>query len=232
MIAVRAAEFSSELRRRCPTIHSPNPTLEFERLWTETVNRPWYPGQENVLGLYGLNQEIVQTAAGREGEKYKAMALANMARLKARWTEIPEETEWQALEQETPAEVPWLEALINRNETQIEKQLSSIPEIRTVFEEVVMEQFALKLPKRGKWKQVRDRMRSLSGLYPESFFHAARLYDSKLRVADREQTETALSDCVYYLKRLEQRFEIRDWQRALKLQREIIDTVSAKVRKL
>lgn len=232
MIAIRTADFSSEIRRLCPTVHSPTPSLEFERLWTEKVNRPWFPGPENVLGLYGLNQEVAQTASGREGEKYAAMALANMARLKARWTEIPEETEWQALEREAPAEVRCLESLINRNEMDIEKRAFLPLEARAVLEEVVLEQFALRHPKRGKWKQVRDKMRSLSGLYPESFFHAARLYDSKLRVADREQNETALSDCVYYLKRLEQRFEIRDWQRALKLQREIIDTVSAKVRKL
>ena len=231
MINVRAADFSSELRRLCPTVNSPTPSLEFDRLWNEKVNRPWLPGPENVLGLYGLNQEVAQTASGREGEKYAATALANMARLKARWTEIPDETEWQALEREAPAEVPWLEALINRNEKDIKKLASLPPEARTVREEVTLERFALKLPERGKWKQVRDKTRSLSGLYPQSFFHAAQLYDSKLRVADRRQTEAALSDCLYYLKRLEQRFEIRDWKRALKLQREIIKVVTAKVKK-
>ena len=232
MIAVRAADFSSELRRLCPTIHSPTPSLEFERLWIEKVNRPWCPGQENVLGLYGLNQEVAQTASGREGEKYASVALANMARLKARWTVIPDENEWKALEREAPEEVSWLEILINRNEEKMSRLPSASPEALVVFEQTAVEMFALRLPKRGQWKQVRDKMRPLSGLYPQSFFYAARLYDSKLRIADREQTETALSDCVYYLKRLEQRFEIRDWQRALKLQHEIIETVSAKVRKL
>ena len=228
MIAIRAADFSGELLKLCPTVDSPTPSLEFERLWNERVNLPWHPGPENVLGLYGLNQHVAQTASGREGEKYASRALANMARLKARWTELPDESEWRALEREAEVEVPWLEALINRSQQDLEK-LAPPTQVRSVFEEARLERFALGLPKRGRWKKVRDKTRSLSGLYPASFFHAARLlYDSKLRVTDRRESETKLPDCVYYLRRLEKRFEVRGWERALKLQREIIMRVTTK----
>lgn len=243
MIAVRSSDISRELRRYCPTVDSPLVSMDFERLWQELVNRPWLAGPENVLGLYGLNQIVAEGSSGREGERYVRLALANMARLKARWTEVPDEVEWQALEQEAPEEVPWLELLINRKTIAARGKELELPQpsssdgsrrrdLLSILPELDVERLGLTLPQRGAWKTVSKKFKNSTELYPLSFHLGAQLYDRKLRINSRKNIEGKLSDCLYFLNRLESRFGLRGWKRALEHQREIIAVVTAKSEKL
>lgn len=270
MIAIRSADLVEALRGACPTEESPKLIMEFQQLWSVHVDRPWYSGQENVLGLYALNQEVAQTASGREGERYSRTALANMARLKARWTEIPDDQEWKALEKDAPEEVPWLEIMINRRcapeaQRAIEawsppaepwlslkrslaglfptgkKKLQSLPvaaldelspgrEVLHTAYDMGIELLGTTLSERGAWKRVSTALQGVEGLYPHCYRVGASLYAGKLKKGERDAAELELSDLVYYLRRLEKRFAIRGWQRALGLQKKIIELVTGKSR--
>lgn len=268
MIAVRAVAKIAELRALCPTVDSPQVSLEFEEMWQTLVDRPWRAGQENVLGVRGLNREVADTASGREGEEYVREALANIARCKARWTEIPTEREWQALESVNPSEVGWLEFLISRRSEHAVTELladwkpstegarraktflieslkggersvfpnppSSVDSpdqelLATAFD-IAIEFHGLQMAKSGRWKGVRDGLSGVPGLFASAYRLGAELHNQKLGRKKRQAIETELSRVVYYLERLAQRFEIHGWRRAFGLQKEIIETVTERVR--
>lgn len=235
----------SRIQHCCPTASRPEVSRDFEALWDERINRPWQQGLENALGVYGLNHEVAAASSGRNGELYVQMATANMARCKARWSEEPSESEWQALRKDDPEELPWLKVLIHRDLnlrdwkptaarwSKLKEYLMNPQKLPKVAEDLFeaagdlkIEITSLQALGRGHWKKLSVDLSGTEGLFPETFRLCAQLMDRKLTPRHRREIFEQIELRLYFHKRLLRRLELLDWRRAYQRQRNILEEIT------